>query len=48
MDLEQRRHDWHNRFRRLLVRWEKKSSNDEAMIQLASIFIIFRLTVLST
>ena len=38
----------HDRFRRLLVRWEKKISNYEAMVQLASIFIIFRLTVLST
>ncbi len=44
----ERTHAWHNRFRRLLVRWEKKSSNYEAMLQIASIFIIFRLTVLST
>ncbi len=42
----ERTHSWHNRFRRLLVRWEKIPSNYEAMIQLASILIIFRLTVL--
>ena len=41
----ERTHSWHNRFRRLLVRWEKKRDNYVAMIQLASIFIIFRMTV---
>ena len=42
----ERTHSWHNRFRRLLVRWEKTICNYEAMIQLASILIIFRLAVL--
>lgn len=39
---------WQNRFRRLLIRWEKTQANYEAMIQLASVLIIFRLTMLST
>ena len=42
----ERTHSWHNRFRRLLVRWEKTLRNYEAMIQLASNLIIFRLAVL--
>lgn len=41
----ERTHAWHNRFRRLLVRWEKNLANYEAMVQMASIFIIFRLTL---
>ncbi len=41
----ERTHSWHNNFRRLLVRWEKKSTNYEALVQLASVFIIFRLTI---
>lgn len=39
---------WQNRFRRLLIRWEKTQANYEAMIQLASVLIIFRMTVLFT
>lgn len=31
----ERTHSWINRFRRLLVRWEKKSNNYLAMLQLA-------------
>jgi putative transposase len=41
----ERTHSWLNRCRRLLVRWEKTLNSFEAMIQLASIIIIFRLTV---
>jgi len=33
-------HSWFNRFRRLLVRWEKRSANYLAFIQLAAILII--------
>lgn len=43
----ERTHAWHNRFRRLLVRWEKTLANYLAMVQLASILIIFRLSVLA-
>lgn len=44
----ERTHAWHNRFRRLLVRWEKTLPNYLAMVQLASILIIFRLSTLAT
>ena len=36
---------WHNRFRRLLVRWEKKLEHYYAMIDLASTLIIWRLVI---
>ena len=39
----ERTHAWHNRFRRLLVRWEKKSTHYEAFIQVASVLIIFQI-----
>ena len=39
----ERTHAWHNRFRRLLVRWEKKRTHYEALIQLASVLTIFRM-----
>ena len=39
----ERTHAWHNRFRRLLVRWEKKSSHYKAFIQGASVLIIFQI-----
>lgn len=39
----ERTHAWHNRFRRLLVRWEKKSTHYEAFIHVASVLIIFQL-----
>jgi putative transposase len=35
-------HSWFNRFRRLLVRWEKKAENYLAFVQLAAILIIYR------
>ena len=39
----ERTHSWHNRFRRLLVRWEKKLDHYYAMIDLASVLIIWRI-----
>ena len=36
----ERTHAWHNRFRRLLVRWEKKSTHYEAFIHVASVLSI--------
>jgi transposase len=33
---------WHNRFRKLLVRYEKKSRNYLALIQLAHCMIVYR------
>ncbi len=35
-------HSWFNRFRRLLIRWEKKAENYLAFVQLAAILIIYR------
>lgn len=40
----ERSHSWLNRFRRLLVRWEKKAQNDTAMLHFASDLIAFRQT----
>jgi putative transposase len=39
----ERTHSWHNRFRRLLVRWEKKLDHFYAMIDLASMLIVWRI-----
>ena len=39
----ERTHAWHNRFRRLLIRWEKKSTHYQAFIHVASVLIIFRI-----
>ena len=36
----ERAHSWLNRFRRLLVRWEKKAVNYEAMLHLACATIV--------
>ena len=36
----ERAHSWLNRFRRLLVRWEKKATNYEAMLHLACATIV--------
>ena len=41
----ERTHSWMNRFRRLLVRWEKKVENYKAMLHLASVMILYRLAV---
>lgn len=38
----ERAHSWMNRFRRLLIRWEKKVENYLALIELACAFISFR------
>lgn len=38
----ERTHSWMNRFRRLLIRWEKKPENYLAFLQLASAVITFR------
>ena len=43
----ERTHAWHNKFRRLLVRWERKVEHYEAMIHLASVLIIYRLTLVT-
>jgi len=37
---------WHNRFRKLLIRWEKKARNYLALVHLACCLIVYRLTVL--
>jgi putative transposase len=39
----ERTHSWMNRFRRLLVRWEKKVENYEGMLQVACVLILYRL-----
>ncbi len=39
----ERTHSWLNRFRRLLVRWEKKSKNYEAMLHIACASITLKL-----
>ena len=38
----ERTHSWLNRFRRLLIRWEKKVENYLAMLHFACAFICFR------
>ncbi len=35
-------HSWFNRFRRLLIRWEKKGANYLGFVQLAACLIIYR------
>ncbi len=35
-------HSWFNRFRRLLIRWEKKAANYLGFVQLAAVLIIYR------
>jgi len=39
----ERTHAWHNKFRRLLVRWERLLDSYKAMVCLASVFILYRL-----
>lgn len=41
----ERTHAWHNRFRRLLIRWEKKLDNYYAMIDLASAMMTWRFII---
>ena len=38
----ERTHSWMNRFRRLLIRWEKKVENDLALLHFACAWISFR------
>jgi putative transposase len=38
----ERTHSWMNRFRRLLVRWEKKEHNDLALLHFALAWITFQ------
>ncbi len=38
----ERTHSWMNRFRRILIRWEKKAENYIGMLHLALAFITFR------
>jgi transposase len=38
----ERTHSWMNRFRRLLIRWEKKVDNFLAMIHIACAYICMR------
>ena len=35
-------HSWFNRFRRLLIRWDKQAANYLGFLQLAAILIIYR------
>ena len=35
-------HSWFNRFRRLLIRWEKQASHYRGLVQLAAVLIIYR------
>jgi len=44
----ERTHSWMNRFRRLLIRWEKKVDNYLAMLHLACAFIAFQASGLSS
>jgi len=39
----ERTHSWFNRFRKLLIRWEKKPQNDLALVQFAAMLIVWRL-----
>jgi hypothetical protein len=39
----ERTHAWHNKFRRLLVRWERTFDNYLAMVDLASTLITYRI-----
>ncbi len=38
----ERTNSWHNRFRKLLVRYEKKSDNYLGLVQLACCMIVYR------
>jgi len=42
----ERTHSWHNRFRRLLIRWEKKVANYLALIHFACALMVYRLLFL--
>lgn len=40
----ERTHSWFNRFRRLLIRWEKKAENYLALLHFACAWVTFRAT----
>jgi putative transposase len=40
----ERINSWHNRYRRLLIRWEKKAANYCALVDFASALIVYRMT----
>jgi len=42
----ERTNSWHNRFRKLLVRYEKKSANYLALVQLSCCLILYRRIIL--
>ena len=37
----ERTHSWMNRFRRILIRWEKKVENDFGMLHLVCAWIVY-------
>lgn len=39
----ERTHSWFNRFRKLLIRWEKRPQNYLALVQFAAMLIVWRL-----
>ncbi len=39
----ERTHSWFNRYRKLLIRWEKKPQNYLALVQFAAVLIVWRL-----
>lgn len=41
----ERTHSWFNRFRRLLIRWEKKSTNYVALLHFTCAWVTFRAAV---
>jgi putative transposase len=44
--VEEITNSWHNRFRKLLIRYEKKSANYLALVQLACCLILYRRIIL--
>lgn len=42
----ERTHAWHNRYRRLLVRWEKKKENYLALVHFACALMVYRLNII--
>ncbi len=43
----ERTHSWHNRFRAILIRWERNPANYLALLHLASALIIFNQIILN-
>lgn len=43
----ERTHSWTNRYRRLLIRWEKKVENYFGLVAIAAVFTIYRITKLA-